>query len=123
MSDKQTDYKLFYRLWLTNAEGKSILGDGKIRLLKQIEKDASLSAAATSLGMSYRKAWGDIKKAEETLGFELTIKERGGSNGGGSCLSPKGQQLIQAYSDLHIDMKEAIESAFHKFQNKIDERD
>ena len=120
MSDISSNYKIFYRLWLTNADGKSILGDGKIRLLNKIQEEKSLSSAAAALGMSYRKAWGDIKKAEETLGFELTIKARGGNKGGGSCLSPKGKQLIQAYTELHNDMKSSVDAAYGKFNQTIE---
>ena len=55
------------KLWISSDEAEGVFGDGKWRLLEAIEKDGSLNAASRSLGISYRKAWGDLKKAESCL--------------------------------------------------------
>jgi len=47
-------------------------------LLKSIEKHGSLISAAREMKISYRKAWGDLQKAETFLGFPLVEKQRGG---------------------------------------------
>ncbi|MDT8308850.1 MAG: LysR family transcriptional regulator [Bacteroidales bacterium] len=67
---------LRYKLWLTQITGKDILGEEKFGLLRNIKRLGSLSAAARAMGISYRKAWGDIREAEALIGYSLTIKER-----------------------------------------------
>ena len=70
------------KLWLSSSDDEGIFGDGKWRLLRAIERESSLSAAAKALHISYRKAWGDLKKAEECLGIKFIEKHRGGDHGG-----------------------------------------
>ena len=74
----KNDVFLRYKLWLSAVSGEGIIGEGQYQLLREIEKKGSLKAAAECLGTSYRKAWGDIKNAEELLGYDLTEKVRGG---------------------------------------------
>ena len=72
---KKLDAK--FKLWLDTAEGQGALGDGKWQLLKTIEKKKSLVAACNSLHISYRKAWGDIKKLQDALDIAIVEKHRG----------------------------------------------
>ena len=58
-------------LWLETGDGM-FFGLGRMLLLKKIEEHGSLKKAAEDLGMSYRAAWGKIKKSEEVLGEKLT---------------------------------------------------
>lgn len=109
-----------YKIWLSSVTGEGILGEGKLRLLKEIETQGSLSAAAKIMGMSYRKAWGDIKKAEEMLGYDLTIKQRGGEKGGKSLLTDKAKKLLEAYDALHKKFDKSIEEAFDEFKKTIE---
>ncbi|MCF8298029.1 MAG: LysR family transcriptional regulator [Saprospiraceae bacterium] len=115
----KNDVFLRYKLWLSAVSGEGILGDGKYRLLRTIEEKGSLKAAADSLGMSYRKAWGDIKKAENLLGYDLTDKHRGGKDGGKSTLTDKAKNLLEAYDALHKKMDTAIADACVEFNEKI----
>jgi molybdate transport system regulatory protein len=48
------DTRLSIRLDLTSGDR---IGPGKIALLEAIQATGSISAAARSLGMSYRRAW------------------------------------------------------------------
>ena len=57
-------------LWLETPEGM-ILGPGRALLLAKIEEHGSLRKAAEEMGMSYRAAWGKIKKTEKILGMRL----------------------------------------------------
>lgn len=114
---------LNYKIWLSNIAGEGILGEGKYKLLRTIEEKGSLAAAADVLGLSYRKAWGDIKKAEELLGYELTDKYRGGKDGGQSTLTPRAKQLLEAYEALHKRLDDEVENAFEEFRSKLPKRD
>ena len=100
-----TNIELNYKLWLSSKEGEGIMGDGKWLLLKTIEKNGSLKLASEILGISYRKAWGDIKKAENLLGFKLIEKFRGGKDGGKSILTSDGSKIINAYEKLNLDIE------------------
>jgi molybdate transport system regulatory protein len=49
------------KFWIEN-KGEVVLGSGKAALLHAIERDGSIQRAAEEFGMSYRHAWGIIKK-------------------------------------------------------------
>lgn len=115
----KNDVFLRYKLWLSAVSGEGIIGENKYQLLKTIEKLGSLKAAAEALGVSYRKAWGDIKASEELLGYDLTEKTRGGVGGGKSALTDKAKKLLEAYDALHRKMDDAIEDAYEDFRNQI----
>ena len=73
---------LNYKFWLNTKDDVEVLGKDVLKLLKDIEKEGSIQAAANKNNVSYRKAWGDIKKAEEMLDFCIVDKKRGGKKGG-----------------------------------------
>ena len=121
VGDKYYDIFLEYRLWLSTKNGKGILGEGRINLLKEIDRTGSLKSAAETIKISYRKAWGNIKEAEELLGFKLVEKQRGGRNGGNSELTEEGKQLLAAYDELKADFDHSIKKITKKFFHKINE--
>lgn len=115
-------YNVFlnYRIWLNKGK-EGVLGDGKIKLLELIGKHGSLSAAAKEMGISYRKAWGNIKEAEEHLGFELVETYRGGQHGGASELTDDGKDLVDAFEELKKDFDAAIYKVTRKFFHKLNQ--
>ena len=95
-------------LWLETTEGL-LFGMGRAELLDKIEELGSLRKAAEEMCMSYRAAWGKIKKTEEILGFKLIEKERG--NKTGYRLTEAARTLKKSYRDWY----KAIETgAFRK---------
>ncbi len=60
-------------IWLETDSGV-IFGSGRAQLLDNIEKYGSLKKAAENMGMSYRAAWGKIRKTEDILGYKLIVK-------------------------------------------------
>ena len=103
-----------FKLWLSTKDVEGIFGDGKWRLLEAIETKGSLSAASKYLHISYRKAWGDLKKAEKYLGVTLLEKQRGGSLGGRSALTDKGKKWVKAYAKFRGDIESMVEKAYQK---------
>lgn len=77
-------------LWLESDEGL-IFGFGRAQLLEKIEEYGSLKKAAESMGISYRAAWGKIRKSEALLGVRLIV--RSGSKKEGCRLTPYGKAL------------------------------
>jgi len=117
----RSDVFVQYKLWLSTISGESIIGEGRIMLLQEIADRGSLSAAAEALGVSYRKAWGDLRRAEELLGYPLTEKERGGIAGGRSRLTPAALRLLEAYAALKRELSRNINAATADFQRRINE--
>lgn len=76
------------------------LGPGKVALLEAIREHGSISAAARSLGMSYRRAWMLIDELNRSLKSPATVAEQGGHSGGGCMLTPVGEQIIRLYREI-----------------------
>ncbi|MCL1985925.1 MAG: LysR family transcriptional regulator [Betaproteobacteria bacterium] len=92
---------IYLKLWLQH-ENKILLGLGRAQLLQKIGELGSLKKAAESLGMSYRAAWGRIKRTEEAMGFSLL--EAAGTKREGCRLSPAGREVIDAFLDWYEDV-------------------
>jgi len=60
-------------------------------LLNALADGGALGAAAKSAGMSYRSAWGLLRRCEEALGVALVVMERGR----GTRLSELGESIVQ----------------------------
>lgn len=85
------------KVYLLSDNGQKFFGEGPCRLLRAVEKTGSLRSAALSMNMAYTKAVKLIKQAETAMGYPLTERVTGGKNGGGSCLTPEGKELLQKY--------------------------
>lgn len=112
-----------FKLWLSTEDSEGAFGDGKWRLLDAIGHGGSLRAAATELGISYRKAWGDLKKAERRLGIALIEKHRGGSGGGETTLTDAGKAWLRGYSGFRADIEKAISNAFERHIADLERRE
>jgi molybdate transport system regulatory protein len=73
-----------------------VFGEGRVRLFEAVKRLGSLHKAAAELGMSYRAAWGKVKKAEERLGFKL-LEPRESGMGRGSRLTANAQELLKRF--------------------------
>ncbi len=94
MPEMKTRPVVRLNLWLEN-EGGMLFGHGRALLLRKIEEHGSLRRAAEDLKMSYRAAWGKLKKSEEVLGFPLV--EKLGGNKSGFRLTGPGKTLMDNY--------------------------
>jgi len=102
------------KLWLSSDGSENSFGDGKWRLLETIDKTESLKSTCEKLGISYRKAWGNLKNAEECLDFTLVNKSRGGKTHGHSNLTEQGKAWMEAYSKFHREVEDATDAAYKK---------
>ena len=109
-----------FKLWLNTRNVEGVFGDGKWRLLKAIETEGSLKAASELLRISYRKAWGDLKKAEQCLNIALVEKQRGGSAGGQTQLTDQGKKWVRAYTRFRSDIEKAVEKAYKKYIKELE---
>lgn len=91
------------KVWIEEG-GEPVFGEGRARLLEEIERTGSISAAARSLGMSYRHAWDHVKKMETRLGQPLVARRSGGHAGGGSRLTAFGKRMLRDFARLRQDV-------------------
>ena len=90
------------QLWLEGENGEGF-GRGRVELLKLVEELGSLSKAAKQLGMSYRGAWGKLKKAEHIVGAALV--EASGTKREGYVLTPEGRELVRRFQQWYEDVE------------------
>ena len=90
------EYKIKSRIWI-EVDGEILLGEGRVSLLKAIEKTGSLSKASKSLGMSYKKAWSLIDAVNSRAKSPVCNTTIGGTKGGGTQITAYGKSLIEAY--------------------------
>lgn len=79
------------------ADDLIAIGPGKIALIEAVSRTGSITAAAKSLDMSYRRAWLLIEELNRSLARPAVDSAKGGVQGGGSELTDVGQQLIELY--------------------------
>ena len=108
-----------FKLWLSTERDAGVFGDGKWRLLKSIDAQGSLRAASQSLHISYRKAWGDLKKAQQCLNVPLVEKQRGGRKGGRTVLTEQGKKWVNAYTKFRGDIEKAAKKAYEKHLKEL----
>ena len=94
------EYKIKSRVWI-ELDGKEFLGEGKVRLLKAIDQTGSLSKAAKSLNISYKKAWHLMNAVNQTTKKPVAVNSIGGKGGGGTELTPYGKSLISVFDDMN----------------------
>ena len=78
------------------------IGPGKIALLEAIRSTGSISAAARSIGMSYRRAWLLVEEINQTLREPAVKAETGGSGGGGAVITPVGERVVGLYRAIEF---------------------
>jgi molybdate transport system regulatory protein len=93
------------------ASGNRI-GPGKIALLEAIRSTGSISGAARSIGMSYRRAWLLVEEINQTVREPAVTAETGGARGGGAVVTPVGEQIINLYRSIETQARSAAGSEF-----------
>ena len=98
-------------------ESGARIGPGKVALLESVHSTGSISAAARSMGMDYKRAWLLIDSLNRAFVTPAIERSAGGVGGGGAILTPFGQELLERYRRL-----EAAASALAKTDLKGLER-
>lgn len=97
------------RFWIIGNDEKGYLGVGKVRLMELIDELGSISRAAKTLGMSYKRAWSLIEEVNKIGSRPYVIKEVGGAGGGHARLTDAGREAIRQYRELETDFCRFIE--------------
>lgn len=78
----------------------SSMVDKRYDILRRIGETGSISEAARTAGVSYKAAWQAIETLSNLAGSPLVEKVVGGSKGGGTRLTPVGEQVLKLASRL-----------------------
>lgn len=104
--------RLRYRIWLEKGE-ETVLGMGIVALLAQVRELGSLKKAAEDMRISYRGAWGRIRRAEAALGMPLLATPEDRQRG--LELTPQAEELIAAFLDMQQTCRDALSACTADF--------
>ncbi len=83
--------------------GGARLGPGKVALLELIDAEGSLSRAAETMGISYRRAWLFMSQINKAFDEVAVATPEHGQGGGPARLTPFGQELIRHYRTIEAE--------------------
>ncbi len=102
-------FKVKSRIWIESETGV-FLGEGRVRLLKAIDSCGSISEAAKTLGISYKKSWKLVKSMNESSTQQMVVKTKGGSGGGKSELTDYARKTIAFFDELNQSCWDVLDS-------------
>ncbi len=108
------------KIYLEDSRDK-FMGIGVLWLLRKMEQNMSLRAAANDLGISYSKAFRMVENLESALGMKVLDRKKGGSSRGGASLTDFGREFIVLYDDFQRECKEIIRPRYAKFCSDLQE--
>lgn len=100
------------KIWIEDENGGVVFGAGRLYILQAVSIHGSINAAAQALHMSYRAVWGKIRATEKRLGHPLLYRKTGGTQGGGSELTPFGKEMIERFAELQAETRNAADALF-----------
>lgn len=106
-----------FQLYIQLKNKKQISTDKLFALLENIQREGSISKAASDLEVSYRYAWGIVKETEDLLGIKLLHKKIGGSEGGGASLTREGREMLIHYHTI----RDSVDSQLSELMTSIGE--
>jgi len=98
-----------------DLESGGRIGPGKIALLEAIRKTGSITAAAQSMQMSYRRAWLLVDDLNKLLREPAVTTATGGVMGGGTTITPIGEKTIALHHSIEAHTRTAARSEFQPF--------
>ncbi len=99
--------------WFYGDKDKHAIEEALLRLLEAIREQGSLKRAAKEIRLSYRHAWGLLKKWENEFGSPLVTLQRGRNHG--ASLTPLGEKLLNA----HLTLAEKFKSEYKTIGEEI----
>lgn len=91
-----------------------MLGPGKMELLRAVAEQGSISAAARSLGMGYKRAWSLLDELQRAVPEPIIETAAGGTRGGGATVTKAGLALLKHYDELDQVCRKAAEPVLAK---------
>ena len=97
------------------------LGPGKVDLLEAIAETGSISAAARTMGMSYRRAWLLVDTMNRCFHGDLVTKATGGRGGGGTKVTPMGLDVLRRYREMEAKAEASVRDEVAAFAELLTE--
>lgn len=72
-------------------------GEARFKLLAEIDRLGSISAAAKVTGFSYKGAWDAVNAMNNLFPRPLIVKRAGGANGGGTEVTEEGRRALAVH--------------------------
>ena len=113
---KNHKLKVRSKVWL-ELEGKPFFGEGRLEILRAIDRLGSITKAAEETRISYRRIRGIIREMKENFGRPLVITQRGGRSGGWAAITTSAQDLISRFEKQQIGVKKEINDTFELLFN------
>lgn len=89
-----------------SIDKESMFLNSRLKLLLFLIYDLkSVRQACTHMGLSLQKAWDMINCLEEEIGYEVVTRQQGGKNGGKTCLTERGCQLMYAFQSYEDEVR------------------
>ena len=82
----------------------------RIELLIAVKRTGSISKAAKEVPMSYKAAWEAIESMNNLSTTPIVQRETGGVGGGGTTLTPYGENLIETFEILRNEQKKFLKN-------------
>jgi len=101
------------------SEQNIAFGPGKADLLEAIERTGSISQAAKSMNMSYRRAWQLVDTMNQCFETALVETQTGGTQGGGAAVTALGQKVLEQYRQMEINARQALENDYQIMSNYL----
>jgi molybdate transport system regulatory protein len=112
MKRKAKGKQLRIRCWI-DIDGERFFGPGRAELLQLIVDTGSISKAAKSMGMSYKKAWAMVDELNARGQKPYVITHKGGQKGGGTEVTKTGREVLTAYQKLNNQLSSVSKKHLH----------
>lgn len=99
--------------------GVIAMGPGKAALLEAIRDTGSISQAARSLGMSYRRAWLLVDAMNQSFVEPLVTASTGGEGGGGARVTDFGLAVLEDYQAMVRKATRSISAEMAHFRQRL----
>ena len=107
-----------FRLRVTRGDDIAV-GPGKIDLLEAIARTGSITAAAKTLGMSYRRAWLLVDTMNRCFREPVVASAAGGSGGGGARVTAFGRRVLERYGSMTRRVDRALDPELERFSELL----
>ncbi len=92
-------------------------GPGKAELLEGIRRSGSISQAAKSMNMSYRRAWQLVETMNHSFLYPLVETQKGGTHGGGATVTDFGEKILNQFRRMEENARQIVEHDFEEISN------
>jgi molybdate transport system regulatory protein len=107
------------KVGVVNKQGEQFIGPGLVQLLDRIRKLKSINKAAKAMGLSYKKAHNMVNRLEADLEEQILVRKRGGTERGGTEITPLGEIYMAEFKRLEERIKKRAADEFISFRRRI----